>query len=309
MKRRRVLLLGASSQVGIFVAPGLRAQGLEVIAVSRRGRPSWYPRMEGVRWLNAEQFGDAPAPQVEWLVSTGPIRLAVDAVHHIPTIRRAVVFSTSSMSGKADSRDPGERGLLQHIAAMETSLRQACTAQGAALSLLRPTLIYGCGMDRNVSWLARWIRRFGFVPVAGAATGLRQPVHAADLAAAAVAAIAHPEDLRLDTALCGGSTLEFRAMVERVFAALDRPARIVSLPPSVFMLLLRIARVLPGLRGMTPEMVRRQGVDLVFDDTVARATLGYEPRPFNPLAEDFERPGPAHIERLGAPLAGPPMLK
>lgn len=294
----RVLLLGASSQVGIFAVPKLRAHGLEVIAVSRHGRPTWYPRLDGVQWLDAEQFGEASPEGVGLLVSTGPIRLAVDAVRSLPTLRRAVVFSTSSVTGKAASRDRREQRLMQHIGDMDAALRQACAGQGTALALLRPTLVYGCGLDRNISWLARWIRRFGFVPVAGAAAGLRQPVHAADLATAAVAAIAHPEDLHLDTALCGGSTLSFRAMVERIFAALDRPARIVALPPSVFVFLLRLARVLPGLRGLSPEMARRQAVDLVFDDRAARTVLAYDPRPFEPVAVDFERPDPAQIEGL-----------
>lgn len=299
--RGRVLMLGASSQVGIFAVPRLCAQGLEVIAVSRRGQPAWYPRLDGVQWLDAEQFNEATPEGIGLLVSAGPIRLAVNAVRSLPSLRRAVVFSTSSVSGKAASRDRGEQELMQHIVEMEADLRQACATQGAALALLRPTLVYGCGMDRNVSRLARWIARFGFVPVAGAAAGLRQPVHAADLAAVAVAAITHPEDLCLDTPLCGGSTLSFRAMVERIFGAMDRPARIVSLPPFLFMFLLRVARVLPELRGLTPEMARRQAVDLVFDDRAARTALGYDPRPFEPAPEDFELPDPVQIEALAKP--------
>jgi hypothetical protein len=37
-------------------------------------------------------------------------------------------------------------------------------------------------------------------------------------------------------------------------------------------------------------MVKRQNVDLVFDDREARELLGYDPRPFAPAESDFSIP-------------------
>jgi hypothetical protein len=42
--------------------------------------------------------------------------------------------------------------------------------------------------------------------------------------------------------------------------------------------------------GVNPEMVRRQGIDLVFDDSSAREVLGWNPRPFDPTPADFHLP-------------------
>ena len=89
------------------------------------------------------------------------------------------------------------------------------------LLLLRPTLIYGCGMDRNVSVLAGLAQRFGVVPLAGQAAGLRQPVHADDLARAAFDALGAVATHGRAYALPGGETLPYREMVARVCATLD----------------------------------------------------------------------------------------
>ena len=94
-----------------------------------------------------------------------------------------VAFSSSSVLSKADSNDRSERRLMRSLAAGEEALVAACSERGISLLLLRPTMIYGCGMDRNVSRLAAMARRHGVIPLAGAASGLRQPVHAEDLAA------------------------------------------------------------------------------------------------------------------------------
>jgi nucleoside-diphosphate-sugar epimerase len=130
-----------------------------------------------------------------------------------------VAFSSSSVLSKADSADPAERARMAAMAREEAALAAACAGRGLPLLLLRPTLIYGCGLDRNVSLLADLARRFGAIPLAGQAAGLRQPVHADDLAALAVQALTAPAPVSLDSPACGGSTLSYREMARRIAAA------------------------------------------------------------------------------------------
>ena len=151
-------------------------------------------------------------------------------------------------------------------------------------------MIYGCGLDTNISRLAQWISRFGFLPLSGKATGLRQPVHADDLAAVAVTALLHKESLPLGLAVVGGSTLRYAEMVSRIFSALDKPVRLLRLPQWLFVLLVNLLRVIKPDSGISSEMVRRQAVDLVFDDTQARELLGYQSRSFKPTGKDFSLP-------------------
>ena len=84
-------------------------------------------------------------------------------------------------------------------------------------TIFRPTLIYGVGRDRNVADIARFAKRFGVFPILGKGLGLRQPVHAADLAEACILAVDSSASFNRIYNLSGGETLTYREMVERVF--------------------------------------------------------------------------------------------
>ena len=228
--------------------------------------------------------------QVTMLISCGPVGVASKAVELCPHLERVVVFSTSSVFSKASSPDGSENRLIADILARETQLKALCSDRGLALAVFRPTLIYGCGLDRNISLLAAWIRRLGWLPLAGQATGLRQPVHADDLAGLAVNALLADKPVNLDSPACGGSTLTYRQMAELIFDALDKPRRILSLPPRLMVALLSLVRLFSRLRGVNRQMIRRQNIDLVFDDSALKEYLDYQPRPFRPSTSDFEIP-------------------
>ncbi len=298
MNRQKVILLGATGQIGIFAIPRLLAAGFDVVAVSRKPKPAWYPEFDRVRWARLDAARSGAFADADMLLSAGPLKVAGELVEVCPRLQRAVIFSTSSVFSKLESHDRREKRHMQEIVMQEAGLSSLCEAHGITLSLFRPTLIYGCGMDGNVSWLARWIRKFGFMPVAGQAAGLRQPVHADDLAQAAVAALASESPLALDVPLCGGSMLSFREMVEKIFLALDRPARIFSVPGRLFALVTYFGRLHPKLRGVRPEMVRRESIDLVFDDSTPREALGYAPRAFAPSDADFSLPSVDFLRQL-----------
>jgi uncharacterized protein YbjT (DUF2867 family) len=158
------------------------------------------------------------------------------------------------------------------------------------LIIFRPTLIYGCGLDSNVSRLAGFIRRFGFLPLNAGAPGLRQPVHADDLAAVAVKALLWEKNLPRLLTVAGGSTLSYAEMAARIFKALDKPVRLLNVPQWLFVLLARFSWIGRIGTGVNVEMIKRQSVDLVLDDSEARKLLQYNPRPFSPTEEDFSLP-------------------
>jgi nucleoside-diphosphate-sugar epimerase len=298
MSKTKVMLLGATGQIGVFTIPRLLAAGFEVIAVSRKSRPKWFPDFENVHWIRLEALNSGALAEAQMLISAGPLTVATNLIDQCPHLERAVVFSTSSVFSKLESHDRKERRHMQKILMDEAVLSNSCESHGITLSLYRPTLIYGCGMDGNVSWLAKWIRKFGFVPIAGEAEGLRQPVHADDLAQAAVATLLSENPLALDVPLCGGSTLSFREMVEAIFRGLEKPVRIISVPRRMFTTLAYFSRIVPKLRGVRPEMIRRESIDLVFDDTTPREVLNYQPREFAPGMAEFSIPDADRLRQL-----------
>lgn len=84
-------------------------------------------------------------------------------------------------------------------------------------TILRPTMIYGRGLDRNVSQIASIVRRFGFFPLFGPARGLRQPIHVDDVALACVRSLEGAKSSTYN--ISGGERLTYREMVIRIFQA------------------------------------------------------------------------------------------
>ena len=295
---RTVLVTGASSQLGVFLLPRLQAAGCRVIALSRRAPKKALQVTEAVSWIHpAGRIDELAAP--DSLVSCGPLELACELTGCIPSLRRVVAFSSSSVLSKQSSSNPAEKELMAAMRDQEDRLQQLCRKRDVPLLLLRPTMIYGCGRDRNVSLLAALAERTGFIPVAGRAAGLRQPVHADDLAALAVTAMVCENPVNLVSEVGGGSTLTYRDMASRTARAVAEKSRLISMPPGLMSLAVSALSRLGPWRGLNAEMVRRQSMDMVFDDSALRKALRYDPRPFEPTSADFKVP--AHARELQLP--------
>ncbi len=275
-----VLVLGATSLIGRFLLPRLGAAGTSVVALSRVPREP----LAGVRWV----VGDLTQPAtlsdlgpVEQVFSLSPIWLLPESLEALLGLgmRRLVAFSSTSLMTKQASASDYERGVAAALAEGEVGVERFCAAHGVGYTLLRPTLIYAEGQDGNVSRLAALIRRFGVLPLPGEGRGRRQPVHADDLAAVSLSAMARPASNRA-YAVPGGETLTYRAMVERIFEGLGRRPLIVTLPAPLVRLGYTMAR--PLLPGSTGQMVDRIAEDLVFDAADAQRDLGWSPRAFHP---------------------------
>lgn len=275
-----VLVLGATSLVGRFLLPLAAERGVAVVALSRAPADARDPTF--VRGDLAAPDLASRLPEAATVLSLSPVWLLPSALEalHGRGMRRLVAFSSTSRFTKADSPNPDERAVARRLADAEAAVIAFCDARGVRWTILRPTLIYAEGGDRNVSRLAALIRRMGVLPLSGHGEGRRQPVHAADLASAALDLIDRPEADNRAYDLPGGETLSYRTMVERIFEGLDRRPRIVPVPPALWRLGLRLAA--PLLPGATAAMGDRMAEDLVFDPEPARRDFGWSPRPFRP---------------------------
>lgn len=279
----RGLAFGLSGVLG----EALRAQGLagEWTAVSRRPPPD----APGLTWRAGDLATGVSAPG-PWdaVVSLGPLdAFARWFADHGVAAGRVVAIGSTSVAAKRDSPDPDERTLAARLAEAEDRLAAACAARGTALALLRPTLVYGRARDRNLSRLVRLARRCRCLPLPGNARGLRQPVHADDVAAAVGACLAAPVPVQGGFDLPGGETLPFDAMVVRALAAARPGTRVLRVPSPLFRAGLRAARGLGLLAGAGEGLLARLDRDLVFDAGPAAAAFGYAPRPFRPTREMF----------------------
>lgn len=284
----RDLIVGGVNQITRFLLPRLlETSEVPVTVVSRQTRPAWCPDEHPVQWNTGgiEVAGGVPLA-VRHLYYLAPLslfeRLPADLV-----ARRVVAVSSTSIQTKATSSSASERNVVAALKAGEQAVRDRCQPQGMSWTILRPTLIYGCGMDRNLSTVATWIRRYGFLVLPRERQGLRQPVHAQDVAFAAIEAAGRAAAASSTYVLSGGTKLTYDAMLRSVFQAVGRAPRTVSIPAGVMKGLLRVVRLLPGLRHLDPAMIDRFQADLIFDHDKAQAELDFMPREFAPDAACF----------------------
>ncbi len=274
-----VLVLGATSLIGGYLERSLADAGVRYTQVSRAPPPL------DLCWLQAD-LGDpdlaARLPATHLVYSLSPIWLLPPALDALKAagMRRLVAFSSTSVFTKANSPDASEREVAARLAQAEAAVIAFCEANGVAWTILRPTLIYDEGRDGNVSRLAALVRRFGVLPVSGRGGGLRQPVHAQDLALGAVAAAGAKAAHQTAYDLPGGETLTYREMAGRIFDGMNKRRLILQLPAWLWAaIFVAVRRFLPGA---TAAMGRRMATDLTFDGSPAARDFGWAPRPFNP---------------------------
>lgn len=279
----RLLVFGATGSVGRFLLPSL-AGVHEVLAVSRRPQ-----RDTGqIRWLQADlQDTTAQFQTVDAIISLGPLDLFSEWLVRHPRVApsRVIALSSMSASSKSDSSDSRERQLAQRLRAAEQKVQQTCAQRDVACTLFRPTLIYGAGSDRSLAPIARFARRWRFMPVPADASGLRQPVHAADLAIACVAALDNPATFDKTYSLGGGERLRFDDVIKRIRSAIPGFVGVLPIP----LIALHMATRRGWLGPVRPSGINRLRTDLLADNAPATRDFGYAPRNFVP--EDVV-PGP-----------------
>jgi nucleoside-diphosphate-sugar epimerase len=285
---KTALVFGASGQIGMPLLDRLRDDGWRVHAVSRD------PRAEqpGLVWWPGELSGfELPALQADVILSCGPLDLFAQWYARSGVAApRVIAFGSTSIEVKRGSADAEERDLVARLREAERRLFETAAARGTAVTVLRPTLVYGSARDRNLSRIVQVAQRFGRIVLPRDATGLRQPVHAHDLADAAFRCIDVEASFGRTYALPGGETLSYRDMVARVLAALQPPPRLHEVPSPVFNLVLALAHAAGFALDFNEAAVARMRSDLVFDPADAQRDFGYAPRNFRPVASMFPSP-------------------
>lgn len=290
IEKKHIGVFGATSLVGSCLLPQLVKLGYQVNAFSRRENKQL---SNDVIWQKLSLFSVKDMKNnrgIPYWICVAPIWTLPDYFELLENfgVRRLVVLSSTSRFTKDGSPDAEEQLISNRLADAENVLQKWASRKGIDWVILRPTLIYGHGRDKNIVEITRFINRFGFFPLFGKAMGLRQPIHAEDVATACVSAVDNSSVANQNYNITGGETLTYREMVSRVFQALGKNPRFVSVPLWVFKLTLVFSRLLPRYRHWSAAMAERMNRDLVFDSDEASNAFGYRPRVFSLSKKDVE---------------------
>lgn len=283
MSTDTTIVLGAASPVGTRLLHALSGTGDRVIAISR-SMDAAFPGVE-VRSIDLASSGagrQLSALRPTRILCVAPIVASATTLRFAAEETGARVVACSSMSTIAKSASPhhADREVARQLLQSEAVLQQS-SAWGQC-TILRPTMIWGSDRDRNVARLRGLAARLRMLPCPGAPTGLRQPVHESDVAAAIAATARHDGTAGRIMEIGGGECLSVTQLIRRVAEASGVPT--VEIPHGIWSLL--------SAWPMRPFVRRWHGVlsrmrqDQLADNRCAADLIDYRPRGFRPAQSD-----------------------
>jgi uncharacterized protein YbjT (DUF2867 family) len=275
--RMRLLLTGGTGLLGGGLLNLLLAEGHEVRCLVRE-RSLHASRLDELRVeLVRGDVEDARALSralsgMDALLHVAGIEYApqvVEAARRAEVSRLVVVGSTSVHSAYKFRSGPKLR--------MEKVVRES----GLGYTIVRPSMIYGSELDKNMHRLLRFLDRSPAFPVFGSGENLWQPVYYEDCARGVYEALVRSAAVWQSYDLPGAEPLTYMELVKTAAGALERKPRIVRLPLEPVRLSLTAAERLRLPLPIRSEQVLRLREDKAYSYDKAERELGYAPRPFS----------------------------
>jgi NADH dehydrogenase len=174
---------------------------------------------DAVIHLGAATSAGRVDPALAYRVNVGGASAVIDACH-ATGCRRAIVLSTQHVHLPR----PGAYGRTKRIA------DALFAGSGLAVTILRPSLVYGPGTRGVFVRLAALARRLPIMPVVGPGTWHLRPLYLGDLTAIIVETLARPERAGRTYDVGGPERVTYDEFLAAIAAALGRPCRRVHLP-------------------------------------------------------------------------------
>ena len=170
--RSPLLVTGATSQIGHFLLPRLANEGFDVCAISRNDKTKNATAAPNMKWFNQDIAHGLDVTKIgrcSTLIHIASLYSLPDILKSASQlgVKRVIAFSTVSVFIKKDSPSPVERETIRKILEAERLLEERCKRLNIEWTIFRPTMIYGCGLDKTVTTIASFIRRFGFFSHSG----------------------------------------------------------------------------------------------------------------------------------------------
>lgn len=279
MAALRLMVTGGSGFLGGYVLREAARRGHVIVALARSDAAAGVVTALGALPVRgdlddalslAEAFA---AERCDVLVNLASLGFghapAIVAAAEQAGLGRAVFVSTTAVTTSLPASSKRVR------LAAEEQIR----ASGLDWTILRPTMIYGDPGDRNLSRLLPLLRRAPVLPVPGA-SHLQQPVHAADVADAVLAAAERPAATGHVYDIAGPEPLTFTELLRTAALAVASRTRFVPFPLSPVVAAARGYELFSKNPRIRVEQLRRLAEDKAFAIDDAVRDLGYAPRSF-----------------------------
>jgi uncharacterized protein YbjT (DUF2867 family) len=272
----RMLVTGATGLLGGALLKLLLAGGHQVRCLVREGSLRARRLDERRVELARGDVGDAWALSralrgVDALLHIAGIEYApqvVEAARRAKVGRLVVVGSTSAHSAYEFRSGPKLR--------MEKLVRES----GLEYAIVRPSMIYGSELDKNMHRLLRFLDRSPVFPVFGSGENLWQPVYYEDCARGVYEALVRETAVGQSYDLPGAEPLTYVELVKLAADVLGKKPRMVRVPLEPVRLSLAAAERLRLPLPIRSEQVLRLRENKAYPYDKAKRELGYAPRPF-----------------------------
>jgi nucleoside-diphosphate-sugar epimerase len=148
-EQAKILVIGGTGVVGGYIEHLLR-RGERPFVLSRSKRDT-----TGIEWIRCDMTepDTLNLPAVTTLYCTADAVLLANILPQRfgPSLKRVVVFTSTSVMTKQDTEIEAERETLRKLAEAEQTIATACGQRGVGWTILRPALIYKEGRDGNIT--------------------------------------------------------------------------------------------------------------------------------------------------------------
>ncbi len=189
-------------------------------------------------------------------------------------IKRLILVHTTGIYSKYKAAGEEYRQI-------DAKIYQLCKESNVALTILRPTMIYGDVSDRNVIVFIKMVDKFKFMPTVNGAHYELQPVHCGDLGKAYFDVLMNPDICNnKDYVLSGGAPIELRDMFNEIAKNLGVNRKYISCPYWIAYAGAWLIYLLSFTRIDYREKVQRLVEPRVYGYEDAAKDFGYTPRTF-----------------------------
>jgi uncharacterized protein YbjT (DUF2867 family) len=275
----RLLVTGGSGFLGRYVLREAARRRHETVALARSETAAALVADRGAQPLDGDLDQPDALPAIfasarcDMLVNLASLGFghapAIVAAAEHAGLKRGVFVSTTAITTTLPA--PTKR--------IRLAAEQEIRSSALEWTILRPTMIYGAPGDRNLSRLLALLKRAALLPVPGR-RHLQQPVHAADLAEAVLAAAERSAAAGQSYDLAGPEPLTFDELLRTSARAVGSTTRLVPVPLAPLVALARGYEHISQHPRIKVEQLERLAEDKAFRIDDAVRDLDYAPRPF-----------------------------